>query len=262
MGRPAKKSTRAERRAEVLARHPMPARPENIPEDIYDRCLVVTSPRVRLVLAHILEHGSIATPEIEEKYGHGPRAICDTRDLGIPLTTKWIRWPDGKRYASYSLATAEDKDQYGRIGGRRSIPKGVKEALIKRHGSRDFASGKEADPSSLSVDHRVPFLVGGDPDDMHAVDAFMLLDRSSQRSKSFECEACPNSQDAAQRSVATCQTCFWAHPEDYSHRAMAPGRTVSVLLDQDSAERLAELQRQHGAATAEAMIVALIRGLV
>ena len=47
----------------------------------------VTGKRARIVINHILKHGSITTDDLKEQYGydHPPRAIKDVSDQGIPL---------------------------------------------------------------------------------------------------------------------------------------------------------------------------------
>ena len=51
---------------------------------------------------------------------------------------------------------------------------------------------KEYPERLLQPDHRIPYEIGGDPDDMMRTDYFMLLSPSVNRDKSWACEHCPN----------------------------------------------------------------------
>ncbi len=57
-----------------------------LPKEFIDLCHSVTAKRPKTVVDHILEHGSITTEELKEKYGynHPPRAARDVREHGIP----------------------------------------------------------------------------------------------------------------------------------------------------------------------------------
>ncbi len=52
--------------------------------------------RSRIVVDHILRHGSITTEDLE-KYGykHPPRAVRDVREQGLPLEMFWTVSSDG-----------------------------------------------------------------------------------------------------------------------------------------------------------------------
>lgn len=85
--------------------------------------------------------------------------------------------------------------------------------------------GEALDERYLQIDHRVPYEVGGDSSDM-APESFMLIDASSQRTKSWSCEHCKNFLSLHDETV--CLKCFWAMPEKYSHVAMNPERRVEL----------------------------------
>ena len=63
------------------------------------------------------------------------------------------------------------------------------------------------------------------------VSAYMLLDASSQRAKSWSCEQCTNFREL--RDPAICKTCFWAYPEDYRHIAMQQIRRTDIVWKGD-----------------------------
>gem|GEM_PF-2943398 len=91
----------------------------------------VTGKRARIVVDHILRHGSITTDDLKEKYGydHPPRAIKDVSDQGIPLVKTIVRKDDGKRMARYEFGDLENIAS-GRSRGRASFPKAFKESLL------------------------------------------------------------------------------------------------------------------------------------
>ena len=66
------------------------------------------------------------------------------------------------------------------------------------------------------MDHRIPFRVGGDPEEW-SDDTVMLLCASDNRAKSWTCENCPNWET---RDLDICASCYWSHPDGaYEHVA-------------------------------------------
>ena len=61
--------------------------------------------------------------------------------------------------------------------------------------------------------------------------AYMLLDASSQRAKSWSCEHCPNFLKL--RDPGVCKSCFWAYPESYQHIAMQQIRRTDIVWKED-----------------------------
>lgn len=176
----------------------------------------------------MLDKGSITTADLSILgYDHPPRAIGDVRDAGIPIVMEMERAANGKRMARYRLGKAEDI-QEDRHGGRSVLPKAFKAELLARYGSADRITGAKMDARVLQIDHRVPFRIAGDAGlaDRDAA-AYMLLDASSQRAKSWSCEQCANFRDL--RDPAVCKTCFWAFPENYEHIAMQQIRRTDIV---------------------------------
>ncbi len=66
------------------------------------------------------------------------------------------------------------------------------------------------------------------------VSEYMLLCASANRAKSWSCENCTNWKD---KDVTTCQSCYWAYPESYTHIAMRDVRRLDILW---SCEEVAE----------------------
>ncbi len=186
--------------------------------------------RAIAVLRVMLDNGSITTDEIADLgYEHLPRAIGDVRDSGIPIVTGSGRSArTGRHMAVYTFGNPLEI-QDGRVAGRSTIPKKFKHALIARYGSIDCITGAKLDPRVLQVDHRIPYRISGDAGlSDRDVEAYMLLDASSQRGKSRSCENCPNMRPEF-LDASICRQCFWAFPENYSHIATAMfRRTVSA----------------------------------
>lgn len=180
-------------------------------------------------LRAMMERGSVTTQDLNRLgYDHPPRAIGDVRDAGIPVITDRTVTADGRRMARYRLGRA-DEIHLDRHLGRSTLPKAFKRALLIRYGAVDAITGAALPPTVLQIDHRVPYRIAGDaglaPRD---TSAYMLLDASSQRAKSWSCEHCPNYFLGA-RDLSTCQTCFWAYPEAYTHIATQEIRRTDIV---------------------------------
>jgi len=192
-------------------------------------CEKVTAKRPRTVIDHIIKHGSVTTEELQSLYGydHPPRAARDVRECGIPLETFYmVSTKTGRKIGAHRF-DSPDKIVRGRIEGRRAFSKRFRDALIARYGSRDAITGERYEARHLQIDHRIPYEVAGESAyDEDQLDAYMLLDGSSQRTKSWSCEQCPNWQENRDESV--CRSCFWAFPEDYTHIAGEHVRRVDI----------------------------------
>lgn len=189
-------------------------------------CEQVTGKRPRTVIEYILKHGAVTTEELQDLgYEHPPRAARDVREQGIPLETfRVASKKDGKSIGAYRFGDPS-KIVAGRIGGRKAFPKQLKVALLDRYGNRDHFTGQVLPDTALTIDHRVPYEVAGDSGSFDP-DEFMLLDGSSQRTKSWSCENCENWQSYKNPDI--CGTCYWAYPESYTHLALLPLRRLDV----------------------------------
>ena len=176
----------------------------------------------------MLTKGSVTTDDLNALgYNHPPRAIGDVRDAGIPVIMEMVRTADGKRMARYRLGSAEGIHE-DRHRGRSVLPKAFKAELLARYGAADRITGAKLDARLLQVDHRIPYRVAGDAGLADRdTSAYMLLDASSQRAKSWSCEHCPNFLDL--RDPLVCRTCFWAFPEAYGHIAMEQIRRTDIV---------------------------------
>lgn len=191
-----------------------------------------TNKRAVVAVRIMLEKGEVTTDDLsDEGYRHTPRAIGDARDEGIPIVTGSAPARSGKNEAVYWLGSASDIVE-GRIGGRSALPKAFKHALVARYDSRDCITGAKLDPKVLQIDHRVPYRVAGDAGLADRdTDAYMLLDGSSQRAKSWACEHCRNLLEL--RDPEICGTCFWARPEHYEHIAMEQIRRTEISWQEE-----------------------------
>jgi hypothetical protein len=189
----------------------------------------------------MLEKGYVTTDDISEMgYNHPPRAIADVRDNGIPVVTEQDRSPGGKRRARYRFGTAQEIRE-GQIG-RTNFSKKFRKRLFEVYGPVDCITMAEHDPRSLQIDHRVPYRIAGDAGlETDDVKAYMLLDRKSQRAKSFSCENCRNFTEILDPII--CKSCFWAFPENYSHVAMQNTKRADVIWQGEEVEDYIRLER-------------------
>ena len=169
----------------------------------------VTAKRPRTVIQHILEHGYVTSQDLKDLYGynHPPRAIRDVREQGIPLETYRIEGTDGRRIAAYRFGDPDDiENAISKSAGRTALSKALKQALIEKYGARCFIYHEIMNENILQVDHRVPYEIGGEPDEKD-IEKYMLLCPSANRAKSFTCE---NYENWVTKDIAFCVVCYWA----------------------------------------------------
>lgn len=199
-------------------------------KEFLDKLNAVKNKRARVVIDHILQHGSISTQELKDLYGynHPPRAAKDVRDEGIPLETFKSKGPDGRSIAAYRFGDPATVIS-GREGGRKNFSKRFKVALYQRDQGRcSFCHGRFA-LRELQIDHRVPYEISGDVDEPEKHrEAFMLVCGSCNRAKSWSCEHCPN-WIAKDRIV--CEHCYWANPLTYEHMATKNVRRTEITWE-------------------------------
>lgn len=192
-------------------------------------CEKVTAKRARALIDYLLEHGECSTEDLNEMgYDHPPRVAGDVKEAGIPIvmTRDRVSAKTGRKIGVYRFGDPSDI-KAGRIDGRKAFSKKFKAQLVAKYGARDAFTQEQLEPRYLQIDHRVPYQVAGDDAfDEGNLDAYMLIDASSQRAKSWSCENCRNAQQ--DRILETCQQCFWAFPENYTHVAMEPVRRLDI----------------------------------
>lgn len=215
---------------------------EQYPKEFLDLCKSVTAKRAKTVIDHILKHGQITTEELKEQYGynHPPRAVRDVRERGIVLETFRVTGSDGRKIAAYRFGDI-NKQRFKKLAGRTGLSKKIKKYLIKKYGCKCFIYLENMDESELQIDHRIPFEVGGDGENIEVnPDEFMLLSGSANRAKSWSCEHCENWQSQKKKEI--CLACYWAYPEDYSHVAMRQVRRVDLIWQGKKVEQYERLR--------------------
>ena len=212
---------------------------------------VAQNQRARLLVDTILAKGCMNTVELSDAgYEHPPRAARDVRELGIPLMSPRAS-VDGRHVAHYRFPDhiVLDRD----AAGRRVLPASLKQELLDIYGPVDAFSGAELPVSMLEVDHRIPFGILPDSYDNFESNEFMLVSGSMNRTKSWECEHCPN---WVTRDPSTCEKCYWAIPDrEYEHIATYQIRRLDVAWTGDAEvntfEVLLSRARAHGLTMSE-----------
>lgn len=205
---------------------------ETLSEEFLQKLASVTNKRARVVIDHILAHGSITTEELEKTYGysHPPRAARDVRELGIPLETVRVKSSDGRTIAAYKFGKAS-AIRKGILAGRKAFPKKLKDALYGEHVGKCTICAGRFEKRYLQIDHRIPYEIVGDADHLNRDNQdYMLLCASCNRAKSWSCEHCPNWET---KSAAVCTHCYWAFPQEYRHISLRELRRVDVVWDED-----------------------------
>ena len=206
--------------------------PDKSTEEVRQLLERITNKRARIVIEHILEHGSITTEQLEKQYGynHPPRAARDVREAGIPLETFRVKDSTGRTIAAYRFGDSS-KIRSGRLAGRRTFPKRFKDTLCTQSCGKCAICSGAFEQRYLQVDHCVPYEVAGDAqEDLNAED-FMLVCGSCNRAKSWSCEHCANWQSG--KSSQVCLKCYWANPEGYVHIALREVRRMDILWNED-----------------------------
>lgn len=227
------------------------------PQEFLELLNSVEAKRPRTVIQHILQYGFITSQELKDLYGynHPPRTVRDVREYGIPLITYRITGTDGRKIAVYKFGDPIDvSNALSKIAGRTVLSKALKQALIEKYGSKCFIYSEVINERLLQVDHRVPYEIGGEPNESD-INMFMLLSPSANRAKSWSCEHCEN---WTIKDPAFCVNCFWASPEDYEHVAGKKQRVISIVFTGDEIEDYNRLVLATGIDGAQEIIKRLI----
>lgn len=227
------------------------------PDEFLQLLHSVSAKRPKTVIDHILEHGYITSQELTKLYGynHPPRAIRDVRELGIPVITYRIKDSDGKSIAAYKFGDSTvAKNRIAKSEGRTALSKALKHALVEKYGAKCFIYLEPMDEALLQVDHRIPYEIGGEHDEMD-IDYFMLLSPSANRAKSWTCENCQNWE---KKDKSFCMKCFWAYPENYEHVAGKKEKNIAITFSGDEVQDYYRLVELVGEETAQNAIKKLI----
>lgn len=211
-------------------------------EDYLKDVLEVCSSRAAFVIDHIVRYGSINSEQIRNAgFVHGARAVGDVRDNGVPLITRNIKSSDNRTIAEYIFGPASDIKKH-KFGGRINFPHSLKGRLIERDGLFCSISKQPLPADELQIDHRVPYYISGDIAGERNPEDFMLLSKSMQRSKSWDCEHCENLK--IHFNLDICKTCYWANPENYTHVAMRTQRSINLTWEGREVEDFDNLYRE------------------
>ncbi len=179
---------------------------EDIDPRILALCEKVTAKRARALIDYLLEHGECSTEDLNDMgYDHPPRVAGDVKEAGIPIvmTRDRVSAKTGRKIGVYRFGNPDDI-KAGRIDGRKAFSKPFKAALVARYGARDAFTQEPLEARYLQIDHRVPYQVAGDAAfDEANLDAYMLIDASSQRAKSWSCENCSGSSASSSTKNST-----------------------------------------------------------
>lgn len=203
-------------------------------DDFMEKLNSVTNKRARFLIDKILEKGFCSTQDLKDGgYEHAPRAARDVRELGIPLDTFKMKDRNGKSIAAYRFGSWEEakkSNQLAKTSGRTQLTEQLKKALINKYGCKCNLYGEEYPARFLQPDHRIPYEIGGDPDDMMDLDYFMLLSPSANRDKSWACEHCENWEI---QDIEMCKVCYYAFPEQYEHVAGKSEKKIELVFNDD-----------------------------
>ena len=188
------------------------------PKTFLDQIASISNKRAKIVIEHIMKHGSITTEDLEMTYGynHPPRAARDVREAGIPLETFKVKSKEGKSIAAYRFGDLE-QIQKNRVEGRISFSKDFNKQLYELFKGHCSICNAVFEDRYLQIDHRIPYQVGGDVNSERKISDFMLVCSSCNRAKSWSCEHCSNWNETKTSKI--CLSCYWGTPENYTHIA-------------------------------------------
>lgn len=229
----------------------------NFPKDFLERLNSITDKRPRTVIQYILKNGYITTEDLKNiGYEHPPRAARDVRERGIPLITFKVKDSNGRNIAAYKFGDPNEcKSVVSKTAGRTALSKALKKALVDKYGAVCFIYLQQMEERLLQVDHRVPYEIGGEQNE-NDIDCFMLLSPSANRAKSWTCEHCPNWE---RKDYEYCVSCFWAHPEKYTHIADKEQRQIIITYTDNEIEDYNNLIELVGFDKAEDTIKQLVK---
>ena len=229
---------------------------KDLPESFLKYLNSITKKRPQTVIQHILKYGYVTTEDLVNLgYDHAPRAARDVRELGIPLVTFKVKDSNGKSIAAYRFGDPSNfKNTISKTAGRTVLSKILKKALIEKYGSKCFIYLQPMEERLLQVDHRIPYEIGGEPNE-NDIDGYMLLSPSANRAKSWTCEHCSNWKN---KDVTFCINCFWANPENHTHIADLEQRQIIITFTGDEIEDYNKLIELVGIEKAEDTIKTLI----
>lgn len=97
---------------------------------------------------------------------------------------------------------AKRANQLSKTSGRTQLTDKLKKKLVDKYGCKCHLYGEEYPERLLQPNHRVPYEIGGDPEDMLDTDYFMLLCPSANRDK-YVTIIIPNFRDDVYKNIST-----------------------------------------------------------
>lgn len=180
------------------------------------------------------------------------RAIRDLKDHGIPIQAlSRIKTPESSNpVVRYTFGDRRDIHSEWQ-DGRRLVPKGMKEKLIRVYGARCAYCGEKLEPRKLQVDHRLPVKYFGElsQKEKRNPQNYLLLCPECNRKKAEAVDegcakTCYKTDD-----MSIIKSCYWYDPINYTHVCMKPVRKLEIKWDEsdvDNYEALAKEAKKHG----------------
>jgi hypothetical protein len=209
---------------------------QEFPEEFLILIESITNKRAKILIDHIVKHGSITTEDLETVYGysHPPRAARDVREAGIPLETFKVKSAQGKSIAAYKFGDLNNI-QHNKIAGRLVFSKEFKHKLYTTCNGRCAICNGIFQERYLQIDHRVPYEIIGDVNSFQQyISHYMLLCASCNRAKSWSCEHCENWM--SKKDTELCMRCYWGNPESYEHIALQKIRRLELTWQNNEIE--------------------------
>lgn len=206
-----------------------------VPPEILKLIDEMKGKRASIAVNHIKEHGYVTNEQLRQiyNYKHGPRAVGDAKDRGIPIKTVKLKLEGYDKKVHCYVFDDISKIRNDKLSGRKPLDKKMKDELAAKHGEKCLVCNEDYELRYLQTDHRVPYDIAGENSSYsYELDKYMLLCASCNRAKSWSCETCYNFLHNKDEEI--CKTCYWASPLDYSHIAMKEERRVQLTFADDN----------------------------
>ena len=165
-----------------------------------------------------------------------------------------------REYRLTSLTPGEKKARAFKTPSGKALHK-----LYERDSFTCRICGAKMSGPNLRPDHRVPAQFGGSPENFIGeewMQQFQALCAVCNYEKREACKRCPN---WIARNIETCNSCYWASPDNYDHMA-TEAKTASDILKWSRAqlafrERIRELSRKKGMSLSDVLIELAKKGM-
>lgn len=229
-----------------------------VPTEILELIDTMKGKRSLIVVNHIKENGYVTNEQLLNLYNytHGPRAVKDARDRGIPIKTVRLKLDSNPKKVACYVFDDISKISNNKLSGRKPLDKKMKDELALKNGKKCLICNENYELRYLQTDHRIPYdVIGENSSYSYEIDKYMLLCGSCNRAKSWSCENCKNFLDTKDESI--CKTCYWCSPLDYQHIAMTYEKRVPLVFSNDEIqlyEKIHKLSQQQQEVTQKTII--------